>query len=148
MFKVALVGLVGLISCIASAGGEVTSIIKKHCANEWGKDYSMVEYCVNNEIEAFNKIVDYNNLIKDSPLQLALRDKCAAKYDSFRMRNYCIEKEDKALQEVIEIHKSHKGTISFNILETCGNKWGDDYSMIMYCHEKNLKSYNKLNKIN
>lgn len=69
-------------------GYQTTSSIKNDCSKEWGRDYSMIEYCVKNQTEARDKLRRYSG---------SIRNDCEKEWGSdYRMVVYCIEKQTKA----------------------------------------------------
>jgi len=143
MFKVVLVGLVVLVSNISMAS-VVEVDISNQCKVKWDTKYSMVNYCIKREIEAYNKVVAYKSTIKDSLPQQKILNFCSNDNTEWTMLNYCIERQNKALFKAIKIIKGDKTVESYKIIERCMEEWVE-WTMVMYCHDKEIKAFNLLN---
>jgi len=73
----------------ASAG----SIIRSHCSSEWGTDYRMVEYCVNQQTEAHSKLQRIPNN--------SMKSQCESEWGTdYRMIEYCYQTQAGAKQRL------------------------------------------------
>lgn len=75
-----------------SDGGE--SIIVSNCRREWGTNYRMVEYCINQQQESLNRIGGKRGHILDQ---------CRQEWgDNYRMVEYCTNQQTEAKRRLDE----------------------------------------------
>ena len=87
-------------------------------------------------------------------IEKSVKEDCSKKWKTnYKMVKYCIEQENKAMQELADLLKKYpEGTEEHNIIVRCFNKWngtsaalGKTYGMTVYCSENQLDAYNSLN---
>ena len=83
--------LLGFISLISPE--PINADIRSNCFDEWGDDYSMVEWCIDNQTNAQNNVYrSPNNNIKEN---------CFREWgDDYSMVEWCIENQTAALERL------------------------------------------------
>lgn len=71
---------------IIDSSDVIRDIIKPNCVKKWGTDYSMVEYCINKQKEAYISLQNSTDAI--------IFDACVKKWkEDFSMIKYCVDKQ-------------------------------------------------------
>lgn len=67
--------------------------IKSNCIKKWDKDYRMIKYCYEKQVESYGIVSNF------SPS--GILSECKRKWgDDYRMIKYCYEKQTKAKREL------------------------------------------------
>lgn len=104
------------------------STIESDCNRKWGRDYEMVEYCINQQQEAKGNLVNHGGQILDD---------CRQKWgNDYEMVEYCSNQQRGA--------KRNLSRYSGQILEDCKRKWGRDYEMVDYCSKQQAGAKKRL----
>lgn len=119
--------------------------IKNKAVKDWDKDYTMQEYAIKNQTQAYNNLLKVNvdEEVKQILLENAFKD---WKYD-FTMVEYAYNNQIGSFDEVVKIVEEFgEGTPEYEILIDAIDSWGYDFTMVLYAYEQQLKSYNSLNR--
>ena len=104
------------------------SIIEADCREKWGRDYKMVEYCINRQQDAKSNLVNHGGTILED---------CREKWgNDYKMVEYCSNRQREA--------KGNLSRYRGQTLEDCKRKWGRDYKMVEYCTKKQTEAKNRL----
>lgn len=79
-----------IVFLIANAYGDTMDTIKADCEAKWGTNYRMIKYCVNQQAEAVNSLVDADI---DNEIMSMCRNKWG---NNFRMVKYCVNQQSEA----------------------------------------------------
>ena len=101
----------------------LSSDIERSCRGEWGTNYRMVKYCINEQTKARNNINPYNN---NSGVERNCRDQWGTNY---RMVKYCINEQTKARNSINESNTDADAQIE----GYCRGTWDTNYRMVKYC---------------
>ena len=73
-------------------------MIEKKCADEWGTDFRMRDFCQNQQRESLTEL---RARPMNSADEQAIRSQCASEWpDDMRMRNYCENRQLEALRNL------------------------------------------------
>jgi leucyl-tRNA synthetase len=89
-----LVCVVALLATPAHAQSLSEQTLQKACKDRWGVDYSMREYCINQQRKAVESLARTNTRYETRAL-------CAERWpDEFAMRVYCEQQQNKAYERL------------------------------------------------
>ena len=136
--------------CLAQQGAAQSldrSAAKAHCTAEWGTDYEMVNYCM--EQLAEGNIV-FNRYMKkaetDAEILLGPFATCRSKWGiEWDMIAYCAEQQVNGYLKLFEATDTLPDNISETIKIQCLRKWAPEYDMVGYCAEKQATAWRRLN---
>lgn len=125
------------------------SAAQKHCDGKWGTDYSMVEYCMNQQVGDFityQKKLDLS-MRKGSDLIVGALRNCEEKWPrDWSMTHYCADQQFEGYKAMFRWKDSVSDDRWRTIGETCFTKWALDFSMVYYCIKKQDSARRRLNK--
>lgn len=103
MFKrIALVAASLFVLSTPLAGQESTAAIKANCKVEWGTNYRMIAYCIDQQTTAMNNVAALLKKYPKGSEEYNIINRCAAEWPgatgglNFRMTEYCSENQMKA----------------------------------------------------
>ena len=108
-------------------------IVTENAKKEWGNDYEMVEYTIENQMSAYDWLVK-----KTEYIDILIYAKNEWNHD-YEMIKYEYENQVAAYKWI------QKQTEHLDILETAKAKWGNNYEMVKYEYEKQVQSYENTN---
>ena len=96
---------VGAIAGVQELASDDLARIVTHCQGEWGSDYSMMEYCQNNQIKAARKINAIYPTIVSDPTHQEILTRCLDEWPSGRghdweMVEYCYDNQSTAYRRL------------------------------------------------
>jgi len=133
--------------------------IREFCANKWPNDYSMREYCENEQGKANRKLFDIarkKGLVKNDRLSVSPKGgdhekiiiRCMNKWEKSRFQTYdftmvvyCIEQQFEAYDKTT---RSGTEKATTGIKGFCANKWPNDYGMRDYCENQQIEANGRL----
>ncbi|MEI4232489.1 hypothetical protein [Roseovarius sp. D22-M7] len=113
-----------------------TAIIER-CDAEWGTDYSMVQYCRDQQRSA-GKTFDRLKSQADTDETVAtILAQCEGEWHTdYAMVIYCFEQQSSALRSLSILAEDIPPSVHEQISSHCSNEWGNDFSMVAYCVEQ------------
>lgn len=107
MNKILLVAIVAVAFLTQAQAAEHEDNIKQHCTQKWGTDYSMIEYCMDRQLQAAQVRVNlYHDEIREDPDRVMMMMACLEKWSwpqgdhDWEMVNYCYEQQSEAYQRL------------------------------------------------
>jgi len=120
------------VTTLVNARDEVIAILKTNAEKEWGTDYKMVKYELDNQTEAYDWVVrqtQYPNIMVNAKQEWG--------YD-YQMVKYEYENQAQAYEWISQ------QTAYPNIMSSAKQEWGADYQMVRYEYENQVKAYKSL----
>ena len=111
--------------------GEWRDIAATKCNEEWPTDYSMQQYCIEQQAKGVQAL----DLSAPSGIEAnvfrVIRGKCAEEWPrDFQMRAHCESKQFDGYRSL------NASTAEDSTRNTCAQQWPDDYEMRQYCQTK------------
>lgn len=114
VFRTVILALAVLAPATAARADE----IDRRCRSEWGADYDMVLYCVENQRRAKREIGAFSGPI---------RQRCEREWsDDYEMAMDCIRTQTEARSNLTRKPDDP-------IARHCRDEWGADFEMVEYC---------------
>ena len=107
-------------------------ILKENAKQEWGEDYSMVQYEYEGQVEAYDWVMaktEYPDIMNKAKQEWG---------NDYKMVKYEYEGQVEAY-EWIEAQTEYP-----NIMSNAKQEWGDDYKMVKYEYNKQVEAYDNL----
>ncbi|MCM3728709.1 hypothetical protein M3226_23980 [Neobacillus cucumis] len=116
----------------------VANTIRSNASKEWGTDYEMVQYEINQQTSAYNKlkVMVVKNSLGETLLNNAFK---TWSYD-FEMVDYEYYTQVQAYNRVAAIKLDT--TVKANIMKAAKAEWGYDFEMVEYEYYTQLNAYN------
>ncbi|MCY4462864.1 MAG: hypothetical protein OXC26_21090 [Albidovulum sp.] len=132
-----------LIASSAVAGFD-KDVAKTFCEAEWGNDFQMVVYCVNQQREGAEELDRLRQGLDDIMLErLAV---CETEWrQDMQMQAYCLEQQISARQALPATTEGLPEDVAVIIQDFCAADWGTDFQMLYYCTEQQAKAWQQLN---
>jgi len=111
---------------------EALVVIKEDASDEWGSDYEMVRYEIDNQTKAYDWIVrqeQYPQIMENAYKEWG---------HDYEMIRYEYENQVEAYGWI------QRQTRYPNIMKNAKQKWGDDYEMVKYEYENQVEAYESL----
>jgi len=108
---------------------EAKEIVTENAKEKWESDYEMVEYTINNQMDAYDWLVKRTKYID---ILINAKDKWIYDYE---MVKYEYENQVEAYEWI------QKQTEYLDILKDAKEKWGHDYEMVKYEYENQVEAY-------
>ena len=113
--------------------GKAKEIVTNNAKEEWGNDHEMVEYTINNQMNAYDWLVQRTKHID------ILRYAQNKWNHDYEMIKYEYENQVNAYKWI------QKQTEYLDILEAAKSKWGNNYEMVRYEYENQVEAYKNTN---
>ena len=111
---------------------EIIAILKTNAEKEWGTNYQMVKYELDNQTEAYDWVVrqaQYPNIMVNAKKEWGY---------NYQMVKYEYENQAQAYEWVSQ------QTAYPNIMSSAKQEWGTNYQMVKYEYENQVEAYQSL----
>ena len=117
---------------------------KANCEAEWGDDYSMVAYCVDQQRPSGSQL---DRLRADLEPEFVTSDEmCREDWgEDLAMVLYCLEEQISAYGRIPSVFTDVPEDVRDRVMGRCEGDWGSDYSMVAYCASEQVKAWKSLN---
>ena len=117
---------------------------KTFCEAEWGNDFQMVAYCVDQQREGAEELDRLRPGLDDTMLErLAV---CEAEWrQDMQMQAYCLEQQISAREALPAATEGLPEDAAAIIRDLCAADWGTDFRMLHYCTEQQATAWRRLN---
>ncbi|MDL4842681.1 hypothetical protein [Aquibacillus rhizosphaerae] len=117
---------------------EVESVVLAKSAEDWADDYEMQDYQHENEMIAFDSLV---NLVIDTEYKETILSKAVNDWpNQYEMMKYQYDNQLVAYNRIQELIVDTD--VKKQVLEKAQSDWGNDYEMVQYQYEKQMEAYN------
>lgn len=114
----------------------VESETKERAESDWSGDYEMQDYQYNNQIAAYNSLL---NLSIDKEYKEIILNKAANDWiGDYEMIQYQYDNQDSAYNWIQE--QNLDTAVKQQIMDQSKNEWGSDYEMVKYQYENQIKA--------
>ena len=120
------------ITTSVSGRDEIIAILKTNAEKEWGTNYEMVRYELDNQIASYDWVVQQNQY---PTLMANAKNEWGHNYE---MVKYEYENQSDAYKWVLQ------QTAYPNIMSAAKQEWGTNYEMVKYEYENQVEAYQSL----
>lgn len=122
---------------------EVLAVISENSKEKWPDDYSMQEFSLNNQEEAYRELL---TLEIDNVFDYVLIEQSFDKWDSdFDMVKFNYEYQQESLVDLWEINNNLADENEEDIFIEAIDHWGTNFDMVLFRYEDQLESFDNLN---
>ena len=128
----------------AAAAGFDRDAAKTFCEAEWGNDFQMVAYCVNQQREGAEELDRLRPGLDDTMLERL--SVCESEWrQNKEMQTWCLEQQISAREALPGAIEGLPKDVAAIIRVLCAADWGTDFQMLHYCSEQQAKAWRQLN---
>ena len=132
-----------LIASDAAAGFD-RDAAKTFCEAEWGNDFQMVAYCVNQQRKGAEELDRLRPGLDDTMLERL--SVCESEWrQDMQMQAYCLEQQISAREALPGAAEGLPEDVAVIIRDLCTADWGTNFQMLHYCTEQQVKAWRQLN---
>jgi hypothetical protein len=121
-------------------------VVKAECSTEWGDDFSMVKYCMENRKEGQRKFATMVANASEAPIMVEAFARCRSEWgEQWDMVAYCGSQQIKGALSLETHVDGLPPEISSKIIDSCSQQWGVDFSMVAYCTKNQSEAWRSIN---
>ncbi len=120
--------------------------VKSECSTEWGNDFQMVKYCIDQRASGHKEFGDIVARVTSSTDLGKAMGNCESEWgNQWDMVAYCGNQQLQGAASVAQLIKELPSDLANTIVGGCTNDWGVDFSMIAYCAKNQYAAWKSLN---
>lgn len=142
-----LISAAALITIATSASAQTynADAVKAACSDEWGAEFDMVKYCMDQRAEGFDT---YIALKSAAPDMFAISfANCETEWGTeWEMVAYCAKSERDSAAQISSATQGLPDDIANIITSNCTREWANEFTMIAYCSKQQAAAWRSVNQ--
>lgn len=119
--------------------------VKAACLVEWGSEYEMVAFCINERNAGYDKYIRI--LASADPALAKTFARCQSEWQQeWEMVAYCASEEVNSYRHLATMLGDLPANIAKEIKAGCTREWGVEFTMVVYCANERANGWRSINR--
>lgn len=119
--------------------------VRARCDAEWGNDFRMVKFCLNQQRAAGVAVDAFDAAAAPGSPDRTILDGCTVEWGTdYRMIRFCIDQQVAARGALTRSDTGIPGDVADVIRRQCDAEWGNDFRMVKFCVDQQTSAWRAL----